>query len=77
MFGNTNIFFEFGCCLEKKPIFSVDGKGFICDNNGGRGTLFIYVVIEGVNWIDNNELDLAYAETTKDTIKLMFPPLVG
>lgn len=76
LFGNTTIPLEFDSCLDKKPIFGKENRGFIYDDGINRGKLFVYIVIEGINWVNNNtELDITYAETTKETIKLMFPPI--
>ena len=73
---NEIIPFEFDSCLEKKPIFCIDEKGFICNELENRGKLYIYVVIEGVNWIDNGDsVGVTYANTVEETIKIMFPAI--
>lgn len=68
-------FFEFGCCLEKKPVFEVEGKGLVCDDFKSRGILYVYVVIEGVNEDSGDNVSVSYASTVEETIKLMFPPI--
>ena len=68
--------FKFTSCLEKKPIFCIDKKGFVCDELGARGKLYIYIVIEGVNWVDTEDsVGVSYANTTEETLKLMFPAI--
>jgi DnaJ-class molecular chaperone len=75
--NNEIISFTFDSCLEKKPIFCTNGKGLICNDNYNRGSLYIYIVIEGINWIDDSDDNIAvsYANTIKETIKIMFPPI--
>lgn len=71
-FNNENIFFEFDCCLEKKPIFILENKGLLKDINT-RGNLYIYLTIDGINDIQGAN-ETSYAKTMKETLKLMFPP---
>ena len=62
--------------LEKKPIYNIDDKGLICNDDGGRGVLYVYIVIEGINGIDNEDsVSLTYANTMEETIKMMFPAI--
>ncbi|ARF09464.1 DnaJ domain protein [Indivirus ILV1] len=70
--NNENILFEFDCCLEKKPIFAIENKGLIKKDNT-RGTLYIYLTIEGVNSIQDDDASIAYSNTVKNTLEMMFP----
>ncbi len=69
--SGENILFEFDCCLEKKPIFPIENKGLL-NNNNSRGTLYIYLTIDGINSIQGTKSDVSYSKTVKDTIELMF-----
>ena len=68
---NENILFEFDCCLEKKPIFAIENKGLMKNDSKNRGNLYIYLTIEGINSVNNSELDIQYSKVLKDTIKLI------
>ncbi len=73
---NSITHFDFDCCLEKKPIFSIENKGLICNDDKERGILYIYIVIEGINCIENEDnISVTYANTVEETIKIMFPPI--
>lgn len=75
--NNDILPFEFKSCLEKKPIFCMKNKGFICNDKYERGLLYVYIVIEGINWSNGlgDELGQVYANTVEETIKIMFPPI--
>lgn len=70
--NGENILFEFDCCLEKKPIFAIENKGLPKTNNM-RGTLYIYLTIDGINSIQDSDIGVSYAKTVKDTLNIMFP----
>lgn len=73
------VHFEFASCLEKKPIFVINGKGLPKMNANSeisdRGDLFIYFNIEGINSINEDEVSQMYSKVIEDTIKLLFPPI--
>ncbi len=70
--NGENILFEFDCCLEKKPIFAIENKGLPKTNNT-RGTLYIYLTIDGINSIQDSDIAVTYAKTVKETLSIMFP----
>lgn len=73
--------FKFDSCLEKKPIFIVHNLGLPIVsqiqqlNEYKRGDLYIYINIDGVNSIVNNDLEAEYSSCIKSTIESIFPPL--
>ena len=73
--------FKFGSCLEKKPIFIIHNLGLPIIsqkqqlNDNERGDLYIYINIDGVNSIVNNDLEAEYFSCTKSIIESIFPPL--
>jgi DnaJ-class molecular chaperone len=72
------IWFDFASCLEKKPIFILENKGlpkYDLNDSKTNGDLFIYLTIEGVNSIDEDDIAQKYTKTIEETIKLMFPPI--
>ena len=74
------IWFEFPTCLETKPIFILENKGLpniISDDDKTNGNLYIYMTIEGINSIDEDDISLKYTKTVEETIKLMFPPILN
>ena len=71
------IWLDFDSCLEKKPVFKIEGKGLSHDGSV-RGDLYVYLKIEGIDHNKNNDKDDVYKSYTKvveETIKLMFPPI--
>lgn len=86
---SEKINFEFASCLEKKPIFISVGKGLpintgkyllnIINHNSDkkldRGDLYIYLIIQGINPVDNSEISQEYSKSIKKTIFELFPPL--
>ena len=77
LLNGEHIMFEFDSCLEKKPIFILENKGLPKINNNieTRGVLYIYLTIEGVNSIAEDDISKTYSTVIEDTIKLMFPPI--
>ncbi len=78
---NENVsWFAFSGCLEKKPIFLIENKGLpriINDNKiKNRGNLFVYLNIEGINSIKEDETAHTYYTVVEDMLKLMFPPII-
>lgn len=72
------IFFEFDSCLEKKPIYIISNKGLpYIDESGNkvRGNLYLYLTIEGINSINEDDISIKYTKVLEETIKLMFPPI--
>jgi DnaJ-class molecular chaperone len=71
--------FEFESCLEKKPIFVMENKGLpkidFTNQTPNRGNLFIYLTVEGINSIVEDDVAQTYSKVVEDTIKLMFPPI--
>jgi DnaJ-class molecular chaperone len=80
--GDTKIYhvndeilsFNFDSCLEKKPVFKLDGKGLLNDSNS-RGDLYIYLKIEGVHQKNDDDVYKSYTKLVEETIKLMFPQI--
>ncbi|QKF94048.1 DnaJ chaperone protein [Fadolivirus algeromassiliense] len=74
--GEINTF-DFDSCLEKKPVFVLNKKGLPKIVNGveDRGDLYIYLTIEGINSINEDDVSQTYAKTIEETIKLLFPPI--
>lgn len=75
---NNNIVpLTFSSCLEQVPIFIIENKGlpYISDNGIVRGDLHVYLQIEGINSPTYTDIEKVYANTLKDTLNLMFPPL--
>ena len=69
------LWLDFDCCLEKKPVFKIEGKGLINDKYI-RGDLYIYLKIEGICVKENEDTVYeSYMKVVEDTIKLMFPPI--
>lgn len=66
--------FELESCLEKKPVFILEKKGLPKENNE-RGNLYIYIVVEGINSPEIDELAHNYSRTVEETLKLMFPSI--
>lgn len=76
--SGEDILFDFDCCLEKKPIFVIENKGLLKNKHKmgiDRGNLYIYLTIEGVNSIQEDDISIEYAKTIQETLNLMFPPL--
>lgn len=71
----VNECFEFDCCLEKKPVFILLNKGLVCDEEFNRGSLHVYVVIEGIYDNDVDDNTSSYALVMRDTLQLIFPPI--
>lgn len=73
------ITYEFGSCLDKKPVFILKNKGlpkFSQQNQiMTRGDLFLCFHIEGINSINKDDISQKYNNIVKETIKLMFPPI--
>lgn len=77
---NENIFwFEFSSCMEKKPLFIMEGKGLpklnVDNEINNRGKLFIYFNVEGINSVKEDDIAQEYYKVVEDTLKLMFPPI--
>jgi len=71
--------YEFKSCLEIKPIFILEGKGLPKldpEDENFYGNLYIYLTIEGINSIEDDETSQKYSQVTEETIKLMFPPII-
>jgi DnaJ-class molecular chaperone len=69
------IVFEFSSCLEKKPVFMIPNKGLPKASNKQRGDLYVYLTVEGINSINDNDLTKNYCKVVEDTLKLMFPAI--
>ena len=70
--NGESILFEFDCCLEKKPIFAIENKGLLKEKNK-RGNLYVYLTIEGINSIQDDDISISYSKTLRETLELMFP----
>lgn len=85
LLNGESINFEFDSCLEKKPIFVIEKKGLLkldtsTDDNKDncietRGDLYVYLTIEGINSINEDEISQTYSQTIEETIKLLFPAI--
>lgn len=72
--GSVTIF-SFSTCLEKKPIFIVKQKGLPKSYSKERGDLYIYLNIEGINSIIEDDICEHYKKTVEETLKLIFPAI--
>jgi len=64
---------EFDSCLNEGTKIIIVGKGL--KNDDYVGDLHVYLTIEGINSINNDEICEAYAKTVEEIIKSMFPPI--
>ncbi|AYV77245.1 MAG: DnaJ domain protein [Barrevirus sp.] len=69
--NSENILFEFDCCLEKKPIFAIENKGLLKNDNGLRGSIYIYLTCQGINSLNDDPISKNYAKTLKETLELI------
>lgn len=63
--------FKFDSCLEKKPLFILKNYG-LYKNEIDKGDLYVYITINGINDVLNNESDLQYRDLVTEHIKYIF-----
>lgn len=69
--NDSYIEFEYESCLERRPMYVFNNCG-LYKNENERGDLIIYITIDGINDILDNEMDLEYRHVTKELLNLIF-----
>lgn len=70
---DSTLIFPYTSCLEKKPLFTVSNYGlYKNETEADRGDLMIYITIEGVNDILDDELDYEYRNQVKQYLQTIY-----